>query len=192
MSRIQPGSGYGFTSGGYGFTLNTENPFPEKLDGGACKPLLVKYDSYDAGGNSHFFKVCVGAVNNLVPQIDEDSVWVKLDRVTEGVPDPPVSVINVTSGIGVIYLRCGNVEGDEEVTPEYPDSDDTSEGYPRIISEGGSTVPSDSDTYSYLLLANVLIDEDENATITPVVMNSLWSARFQCASEAAQYFWSTI
>jgi hypothetical protein len=29
MSKAQPGSGYGFTSSGYGFTLNTEKPFAD-------------------------------------------------------------------------------------------------------------------------------------------------------------------
>lgn len=189
MSKIQPGSGYGFTSGGYGFTLNTQNPFPEDTSSRPCQPLRVNYDSYDSEGNAHFFTVCVGAVNNLIPQIDEDAVWVKLDRQTEGVPDPPKSVINVTGGLGVIYLRCGNTD-----TPaaEYPKSDDSSEGYPRIISAGGTTVPSDTDDYSYLLLANVLINEDEQATVTPVVMNSLWTARFKCGDSVAGYFWSTV
>ena len=194
MSKIQPGSGYGFTSGGFGFTLNTENPFPEGLEGGTCKPLLVKYKSYDPEGNSHFFTVCVGTVNNLVPQVEVDTdTWVKLDRVTSGQPDPPVGTLLVTSGIGVVYLRCGNVEGDPGVTPFlYPDDDVANAAYPRIISAGGSTVPSDTDTYSYLRLANVLIDANENVTITPVVMNSLWTARFQCSDSPAEYFWSCI
>jgi hypothetical protein len=30
MSKAQPGNGYGFTSSGYGFTLNTEKPFTEE------------------------------------------------------------------------------------------------------------------------------------------------------------------
>ena len=192
MSKIQPGSGYGFTSGGYGFTLNTENPFPE-LEVGTCKPLLVKYNSYDATVGSHFFTVCVGAVNNLIPQVEVDtSAWVKLDRVKDGQPDPPVGTLLVTAGLGVVYLRCGNVEATEESPAKYPDDDVASAGYPRIISAGGSTVPSDSNTYSYLRLANVLIDENENVTITPLVMNSLWTARFQCSDSPAEYFWSCV
>jgi len=189
--RIQPGPGYTFDSSSKGFTLDTSNPFPSKDNVDVpCVPLRVNYDSYDPDGNSHFFTVCVGVVNNLVPQVEVDtSAWVKLNRVTEGIPDPPVSVINVTAGLGVIYLRCGNVEGPPV---RYPDDDDENEGYPRIISEGGTSVPSDTDTYSHLLLATVLIDEDENATITPVVLNSLWTARFQCGNDLAEYFWSTI
>ena len=188
--KIQPGVGYNFDSSSKGFTLDTSDPFPSRdAPSSPCQPLRVNYDSYDSEGNTHFFNVCVGAVNNLVPQIDEDAVWVKLDRQTEGVPNPPKSVINVTGGLGVIYLRCGNTEGPPA---EYPDSDDTSGGYPRIISEGGTTLPPDSDDYSYLLLANVLIDENEQATVTPVVMNSLWTARFQCGDSAAEYFWSAV
>ena len=188
MSKIQPGSGYGFTSGGYGFTINTQNPFPAEQER-RCQPLRVNYDGYETEANTHFFNVCIGVVNNLVPQIEEDAVWVKLDRVTEGIPDPPKSVINVTAGEGIIYLRCGNTE---TPTAKYPETSDESVKYPRIISAGGTTLPSNSNDYSYLLLATVLIDEDENVTLTPVVMNSLWTARFKCGTNPAEYFWSTV
>lgn len=190
MSKAQPGSGYGFTSSGYGFTLNTEKPFNEpEATPETCLPLKAKYDSYDAVGNSHFFTVCVGMVNNLIPQMLIDTeTWAKLDRVTEGEPDPPVSVLNVTSGQGVIYLRCGNTAGPPAA---YPATDDTTAGYPRIISAGGA-VPSDTDTYSYILLARVLIDAEEKATITPVVQSSLWTERFKCGSGGASYWWSAI
>lgn len=188
MSKIQPGSGYGFTSGGYGFTLNTENPFPDLSSGDVCRPLEVKYSKYDATGNTHFFTVCIGAVNNLVPQLNEDGVWVKLDRNTGGVMNPPEPVINVTSGVGVIYLRCGKAASP---STKYPDDDTANDSYPRIISAGGA-VPSDSDSYSYLLLATVMINASEQATINPVVLNSLWTERFKCGSNPAIYWWSTV
>lgn len=192
--RIQPGAGYNFISSSSGFTLDASEQFPARdAIVSPCHPLKVKYDSYDATANSHFFTVCVGTVNNLVPQVEVDTdTWVKLDRVTDGQPDPPVGTLLVTSGLGVVYLRCGNVEATEESPAKYPDDDVANAAYPRIISAGGSTVPSDSDTYSYLRLANVLIDENENVTITPVVMNSLWTARFQCSDSPAEYFWSCI
>jgi hypothetical protein len=37
MSKAQPGSGYGFTSSGYGFTLNTEKPFADAGAGSATE-----------------------------------------------------------------------------------------------------------------------------------------------------------
>jgi hypothetical protein len=190
--KIQPGTGYTFDSSSKGFTLDTSNPFPDRDSiEPPCVPLRVNYGGYETEGNTHFFNVCIGAVNNLIPQIEEDGVWIKLDRQTEGVPNPPKSVINVTAGLGVIYLRCGN--NDEAETPvEYPVKDDEDVRHPRIISAGGTSVPSDSNDYSYLLLATVLIDENEKATLVPVVMNSLWTARFQCGTDIAEYFWSTI
>lgn len=188
--KIQPGVGYTFDSSSKGFTLDTSDPFPSRdTSSTPCQPLRVNYDSYESEGNTHFFTVCVGAVNNLVPQIDEDAVWVKLDRQTEGVPDPPKSVINVTSGLGVIYLRCGATDGS---SPSYPSNDTSNEKYPRIISAGGTSVPSDTNSYSYLLLANVLIDSEEKATVTPVVISSLWTERFKCGSSDAIYWWSGL
>lgn len=189
MSKAQPGSGYGFTSSGYGFSLNTEKPFASTNGIKACQPLRVNYDSYESSGNTHFFNVCVGAVNNLIPQVEEDGVWVLLNRVTSGIPNPPKSVINVTAGLGIIYLRCGATDGS---SPSYPSSDPGDAKYPRIISAGGSIVPSDTNTNSYLLLATVLIDSGENATISPVVFNSIWTERFKCGSSDASYWWSTV
>lgn len=189
MSKIQSGSGYGFTSSGYGFSLNTEKPFNEPQKATGCLPLRVTYDSYDPDGNSHFFTVCSGMVNNLVPQILEDGVWIKLDRVTGGALDPPVGVINVTAGLGMFYLRCGNVTGPPS---EYPTQDDTLEGYPRIISEGGTTAPLNDDTYSYIVLASVVISDTEVATLTPYVQSSLWSERFKCGSSGTNYWWSAV
>jgi hypothetical protein len=189
--RIQPGPGYNFISSSSGFTLDASEQFPARdAIVSPCQPLKVKYDSYDATANSHFFTVCVGTVNNLVPQVEVDTgTWVKLDRVTSGQPDPPVGTLLVTAGLGVVYLRCGNETGPPA---KYPKDDTANAGYPRIISAGGSTVPSDSDTYSYILLAEVLIDANENVTITPVVSSSLWTERFKCGTSVAKYWWSAV
>jgi len=187
--KIQPGVGYTFDSSSSGFTLDTSNPFPSRDQAPVtCQPLRVNYDGYETTGNTHFFNVCVGAVNNLIPQIEEDGVWVKLDRQTSGVPNPPKSVINVTGGLGVIYLRCGNKAGPPA---QYPAQDSGDAKYPRIISAGGTSVPSDSNDNSYLLLATVLIDENEKATLVPVIMNSIWTERFRCGSSTAIYWWSS-
>jgi hypothetical protein len=60
MSKIQPGNGYGFTSGGYGFTLNTENPFgPETV--------AEKYQQFECivvkEGADYFLKTYKGVVD---------------------------------------------------------------------------------------------------------------------------------
>lgn len=60
MSKIQPGSGYGFTSGGYGFSLNTENPF-------APEPPEEKYHQFQCvvvkENDNFFLKTYKGVVN---------------------------------------------------------------------------------------------------------------------------------
>lgn len=60
MSKIQPGSGYGFTSGGYGFTLNVDSPFKDD----AAKPMFLV-----ASLSGDKVSVSPGTVNRYVPKI---------------------------------------------------------------------------------------------------------------------------
>lgn len=62
MSKIQPGSGYGFTSSGYGFTINAENPFPPDVES-EYRPLFCTYN----GTNKYL--ISPGTVNRIVPKI---------------------------------------------------------------------------------------------------------------------------
>jgi len=63
MSNIQPGSGYGFTSSGYGFSINAEPPFNFPDDN--YRPLYVSYKE------SNKFLVSPGTVNRVIPKIGE-------------------------------------------------------------------------------------------------------------------------
>ena len=72
MSKIQPGSGYGFTSGGYGFSMNIGSPFDDK-DLSRYRPLFCTY----AGTNK--FEVSPGTVNRIIPKIGS----VYLDAATK-------------------------------------------------------------------------------------------------------------
>lgn len=64
MTNIQPGSGYGFSSGGYGFTLNTENPFPAE-----ATPLYQQFqcrvlaEPDGSGGSDYFLQTYKGVCN---------------------------------------------------------------------------------------------------------------------------------
>jgi hypothetical protein len=86
MSIIQPGSGYGFTSGGFGFTLNTENPFPAD-DGSTIKPL---WPSLSEG------KVMVtpGTVNRYIPLMGTNYI--------DSLPTPTITV----EGPGYVCVKA--------------------------------------------------------------------------------------
>jgi hypothetical protein len=183
-SNIQPGTGYGFTSGGFGFTLNTTNPF-EGDNGEDCVPLRVNYKGYDPTGSTHSFGVCVGTINNLVPQILEDGVWIKLDRLVDGVPTAPVSVINFTSGLTYFYLRSG-----KGATAEFPDSDTSTDFYPKVISSG--TVLTDTDAYGYILLAHGSANSENVMTLYQDGSGSLWADRLKTGTDTARYYYARI
>jgi hypothetical protein len=187
---IQPGNGYGFTSSGYGMSLDIGNPFPDDGAGDSCRPLKVKYIGYTPSpDNTHTFSVCVGTVNNLVPQLKEDGVWVKLDRVVSGAASPPVCVMNFTGGYTWIYLRVGKDAGSPALD-QFPAQDTGQAGYPKIDSYG--SVQTDNDTYAYLLLAHGFANSENVLTLYIDVQNSLWTERFKCGSDDASYWWSAV
>jgi hypothetical protein len=82
MSRIQPGTGYGFSSGGYGFTINTSSPFPAESEVSTRHPFKVI--PIGPSGSNFRYQVVSGTLNNIVPEIDDviTSTEALLDRVT--------------------------------------------------------------------------------------------------------------
>ena len=186
--KIQPGVGYTFDSSSRGFTLDTSDPFPSRDgDASSLHPLQIYGLRYDTATNTAFYKVYPGTINNLVPQIEEDpSLWVKLDRLTAGIPDPPEGVITTAAGIYYIYLRTGP----DATTSAYPSSDDTSARYPRIISVG--TVQSDTDTEGYILLAHGSISGSNVITNYQDVSSSLWADRIKVNGSTARYYYARI
>jgi hypothetical protein len=189
--KIQPGVGYNFDSSSHGFTLDTSDPFPSRDGGGdVCLPLKVKYLGYTPSpDDTHTFNVCVGTVNNLVPQLKEDGVWVKLDRVVSGAASPPVCVMNFTGGYTWIYLRVGKDAGSPALD-QFPAQDTGQDGYPKIDSYG--SVQTDNDTYAYLLLAHGFANAENVLTLYIDVQNSLWTERFKCGTDNAIYWWSAV
>ncbi|MCH9834044.1 hypothetical protein K0U83_00195 [bacterium] len=185
--KIQPGVGYTFDSSSKGFTLDTSDPFPTRDGIASLHPLQIYGLRYDTATNTAFYKVYPGTINNLVPQIEEDpSLWVKLDRLTAGIPDPPEGVITTAAGIYYIYLRTGP----DATTSAYPSSDDTSARYPRIISVG--TVQSDTDTEGYILLAHGSISGSNVITNYQDVSSSLWADRIKVNGSTARYYYARI
>lgn len=197
MSKIQPGSGYGFTSSGYGFSINTESPFNDLAEVNNRHPFKIV--NVSIGSNKVRFQVVSGSFNNLVPKIDDyiTSTEVKLDRVTAGVPDPPTAELassnyDATTKTSYITLRAGP----ETAAPfAYPDPLVTSNQYPVII--GGNTFPvtPDSNTWGYLVIGTITVDSvsaPTTFTVNQNVTGSLWANRIKLGSATARYFYARI
>jgi hypothetical protein len=184
--NIQPGVGYGFDSSKKGVTLNIGDPFPDPPAPYDCHALKVKYLGYHVSGSYHDFSVCVGTVNNLVPQLLEDAVWVKLDRLVSGEPSPPIGVFQFTSGETWVYLRVGKDSG----SGEFPCTDDTQDGYPRIQSY--NAVQTDDDDYGYILLAHGSANGSNIMTLYQDVSGSVWVSRLKMGTDTARYYWAGV
>jgi hypothetical protein len=187
--RIQPGTGYTFDSSDKGFTLDTSDPFPSSATFVNNHPLKVVNITYDVAGTAWLYQVIPGTINNIVPQIEEDSVWVKLDRTSSGVPDWPVSVMtpfDSTTHQCFIYLRSGK----DATTGEFPSSDDTSANYPRIINSDVELA--DTDTYGYVLLATATEASGPSITVNQYVTGSLWADRIKIGNATASYYYARI
>lgn len=189
MSKIQPGSGYGFTSGGYGYTLNTVDPFAAfNVEPSKTYPLHISSLTYDAGGSAWTYQVIPGTFNNIVPEILEDGVWVPLDRTTSGIPNWPVSVLNFSASSpkkSYVYLR-GGVDPSTKAFPSPVSSNETA----RIISS--DVILTESDTYGYVLLAEVTEGTGNAISFNQFVSGSLWGDRIKLGTNTAQYYYARI
>jgi hypothetical protein len=186
---VQPGVGYTFADSSQGTTLTIHQPWTPWVGYYAqvsYHPLQVYGLWYDTETNTAFYKVYPGTINNIVPQIEVDTVWVKLDRLTDGIPDPPEGIITTSAGIFYIYLRTGP----DGTSSQYPSDDTSSSRYPRIISTG--TVQTDTDTEAYILLAHGSINASNVITIYQDVSSSLWADRIKLGTTTAQYYYARI
>jgi hypothetical protein len=190
--KIQPGVGYNFDSSAKGFTLDTSDPFPSR-DGAAVNdhPFKVINLEYDSGGSAWLYQVVPGTLNNLIAYIEEDSVWVPLNRTTVGgVPDYPVSVLtpfDPTTHKCYIYLRAG---ADPASPFAYPNSDDTAVTYPRIVTSDVELA--DTNTYGYLLLAVATEATGPSISVVQYVTGSLWADRIKINGMTARYYYARI
>lgn len=186
--KIQPGVGYTFDSSAKGFTLDTSEQFPDN-PAQVTHPFQVINVTYDVAGSAWLFQVAPGTLNNVVPQIDEDSVWVKLDRTSGGLPNWPISVLtpfDATTHECFIYLRAGK----DATSGAFPSTDDTSTDYPRIICS--DTALSDTDTYGYVLLAKATEGSGPVCSVVQYVTGSLWGDRIKLGTLTASYYYARI
>ena len=199
--KIQPGVGYTFDSSDKGFTLDTSDPFPSRdgvVSGHPFKIINVALRT-SGGATTVTYQVQSGTMNNLVPTLDDyaSGTTVKLDRVTAGVANPPTAEIvtafyDATTKTSYITLRAGA----KTASPyTYPDDDDTSNQYPQIISGNTFPVTPDSNTWGYLVIGTITVDNITTPTTFTVSQNvtgSLWADRIKLGSATATYYYARI
>jgi hypothetical protein len=186
--KLQPGVGYTFDSSSKGFTLDTSEQFPDNSQP-YRHPFQVINISYDSAGSAWLFQVVPGTLNNNVAQIEEDSVWVLLNRTAGGIPDWPVSVLtpfDATTHKCYIYLRAGV----DATSGAFPGSDDTAAEYPRIVCSDVELA--DTDTYGYVLLAVATEGTGPVCTVVQYVTGSLWADRLKTGTDTARYYYARI
>ena len=187
---IGKGTGYNFNTSNNQASLSVDKEFFDYYDGsGGAHPFKVINITYDSAGSAWLFQVVPGTLNNTVPQILEDAVWVKLDRTSGGLPDWPVSVLtpfDATTHECFIYLRAGV----DATSGAFPSTDDTSTDYPRIVCS--DTALSDTDTYGYVLLAKATEGTGPVCTVVQYVTGSLWGDRLKTGTDTARYYYARI
>jgi hypothetical protein len=187
MSKAQPGAGYGFTSSGYGFSLNTLDPFPIQEASAPDHPFKV---SAIFGTNATDLRLFItaGAINNIVPAIYGGN---PTDPLLNAIPQPYSVIAGGTGTIYDIYIRAGR----DATFGNFPTSDRSQNGYPQVWYETDPTGPkADTDTYGYICLARLTVD---NATLSVIsvqqyVTGSLWASRIKVGDLTAQYFYARV
>lgn len=143
------------------------------------------------------FNVYPGTINNTMVRSND---MVELNTVPAPNIEAFTSGLTSTEATNYVYIRCGNSAASGS-TPAY---------YPAVSGEGRPSVrvfdavQTDSDTYSYILIAILKGKKTAIAGSSPTAYNyelsvlvtigcnSLWSERFKCGSSAAQYWWSAV
>ena len=199
--KIQPGVGYTFDSSSKGFTLDTSDPFPNRDGNASSHPFkIVNVQIVTSGGSTYVsFQVQSGTINNLVPLLFDLSsgTGIKLDRTTAGVPNPPTCQLystnfDATTKTSYIEMRAGA----KTASPyTYPDDDVTTNQYPLI--DGGNTAPAtpDSNTWGYLVIGTITVDNITTPTTFTVSQNvtgSLWADRIKVNGATARYYYARI
>jgi hypothetical protein len=187
---IGKGTGYNFSTSNNQASLSVDKEFFDYYDGsGGAHPFKVINIRYDSGGSAWTFQVAPGTLNNEVAQIEEDAVWVFLNRTSGGQPDWPVSVLtpfDSTTHQCFIYLRAGK----DATSGAFPGTDDTSSDYPRIVCSDVELA--DTDTYGYILLAVATEGSGPVCSVVQYVTGSLWGDRLKLGTLTAKYYYARI
>jgi hypothetical protein len=202
--KIQPGVGYNFDSSSSGFTLDTSDPFPSR-DGvtESGHPFkIVNVSIFTSGGSSKVrYQVQSGTINNIVAAIDDvtagELVLLNRTNPTTGQPNPPTAELfpgsyEESSKTSYIVLRSGPAIDPPKNFPD-PTFTPTATRYPQII--GGNEAPEDADTWGFILVGTITVDNVSAPTtfsVTQYVSGSLWADRIKLGTETATYYYAKI
>jgi len=187
MSKAQPGAGYGFTSSGYGFSLNTLDPFPVQEAAAPDHPF--KLNVYWMEESAMFFAtVTAGTVNNIVPVIWGGGPIDDLLNVTPK-PEMGLATVQVAPGFFNAYVRCGP----DSTTPYiFPTSDRDQAGYPQVYFS--TTEMTDTDEFTYIKIADAQVDVATKTvqSVVQYVTGSLWASRIKVGTLTAKYYYARV
>lgn len=156
-------------------------------------PFAIYNLTYNSETDHYTINVWPGTVNNLVP--DYDNILLTVD------PPPPIRVfedgLTGETTTNYVYIKCGNIPASEGTPAQYPVHDQNNPSkYPFIIIE--TETKTDTDDYSYFLIGivqgstDVETDKDTLRILKTMGCNSLWTERFKCGTQTAQYWWSAV
>lgn len=191
---IQPGTGYTFTSSSQGTNFSIQTPwFPWMLLGDSfeCSPYKVHdvVEKTGEGGTYVVFEICPGTFNNQMPQVYDsvNEVWQYLNSLAT---TAELVLDFGSTTISNVYLRVGpdGTTGNFPPTAPYPTN--PYDPYPRIYSTG-TALPTDSDTFGYVLIATVT-NTAGNYTVSQYVTGSLWGDRLKTGTDTARYYYARI
>ena len=185
--QINPGSGYTFTSSASGHNLTIDQPWAPwtnvQVDG-PC-PLQIYNLRYDSTAEVYYINVSPGMVNNLGVTDHDDNPLTNL-------PSPDIQVfedgLDETTTTNYVYVVCQISTGGPPIN--YPDPD-----VPPYITIKTALEPDTNDT-GFLLIGIVQGSTDTETDIDTLNTfnykgcGSLWTTRFKCGSNPAQYWWS--
>lgn len=142
---------------GYNFTSSSQGT---NLD---VQKDWVEYVSAAASESTHPFKVSA---------VSTSTYTVKTGAVNNAIPTNMTSTISV-SGLGYIWVAV-------------PYAGSTFDPASLVIA-GGTTVPSDTDTYGYIAIATV-----NAGAVDQLVTGSLWASRIKVGTLTAKYYYARV
>lgn len=184
--NLQPGTGYGFSAGSFGATLNVGEPFGEDSFRTSDHPFRVfSAGSATVGGSPEYYFYCTpGTINNLDPLMSDVGGTAK--KMTD-TPRPKAKWdFDATTNFSYAVLNVGVRLANPLI---YPETDDTNAQYPILAAYDFQ--PASDDDVGVIIVAAAYKDPTTNAiTIWQYVTGSLWSDRIKMAGIDARYFFA--
>lgn len=204
---IQPGTGYTFTASSQGTNFSIQTPWAPWTNYNLAEEYIhpfkiINVSIVTSGGSPVVrYQVQSGTINNLVAAIDDFTAGslVLLNRTDPitGAPNPPTAQLSSgsydpTTKTSYIVLRSGPAVASPYDYPD-PTFSPTATRYPQII--GGTSVPADADTWGFVCIGTITVDNVTTPTtfsVTQFVTGSLWSDRIKLGTETARYYYARI